>query len=93
MEAFKHVTVDPDVDVFLKKIVPICWELVTVYKPPIFVCNPNPRSHMKVNGALHEIHPESCTKSNSIQSFLFPLVYKDYGGDIEQKARVLTVRC
>ena len=86
MEAFKHVTVDPDVDVFLKKIVPICWELVTVYKPPIFACN---SEIIMIKSALHQKHPESHTNSTIIQSFLFPLVYKDYDGDIEQRAIVL----
>lgn len=87
VKEFKHVTVDTDVEGFLRKIVPICWKLVTVYKPPIFVSEIT-----VINGALHEKHPESHTNSNIIQSFLFPLVYKDYGGDVAQKARMLTTR-
>ena len=87
VEEFKHVTADTDVEGFLKMIVPICWWLVTVYKPPIFVSEIT-----VVNGALHEKHHESHTNSSIIQSFLFPLVYKDYGGDVAKKARVLTTR-
>lgn len=86
MEAFKHVTVDPDVEGFLKKIVPFCWELVTVYKPPIFVFD---SEIIVINGALYQKHPESHTDSSIIQSILFPLVYKDYDGDVEQRAVVL----
>lgn len=90
MEAYEHVTVDTDVDSFLKKIVPLCWELVTIHKPPIFICNSNSTGIMKINGALHQKHPESHTDSSIIHSFLFPLVYRDCDGDVEQKAIVLS---
>ena len=87
---YEHVTADPDVEHFLKTIAPLCWELVTIYKPPIFVSGPSSNDRICViNGALHEKHPESRGKSNIIHGFLFPLVYKDYGGGIEQKARVI----
>ena len=89
-QTHERVIADPDVEHFLKNIVPLCWELVTIYKPPIFVCGPNSKDGVCViNGALHEKHPESRGKSNIIHGFLFPLVYKDYGGGIEQKARVI----
>lgn len=94
-KALEHVSVDPNVEGFLKKIVPMCWELVTIYNPPIFVCGGSISRDgtIVINGAFHEKHPESRGKSNVIQSFLFPLVYKDYGGDVQQKAVVLTRRC
>ena len=87
--AFKHVTADPDVEDFLEKVVPMCWELVTIYKPPIIVSSSCDVPTV-IDGALHEKHPESHGKSSVIQGFLFPLVYTDYGGDVEQKAMVIT---
>ena len=91
-KGLEHVSVDPNVEDFLNKTVPMCWELVTIYNPPIFVCGGSisKDAPIVINGAFHQKHPESHGNSNAIQSFLFPMVYKDYGGDVEQKAMVLT---
>ena len=66
----------------MDKVLPLCWELATMYMPPIFTCDRN----AKVNGALHDLSRMSSTM-DTVQSYLFPLVY--YGGDVHRKARVL----
>ena len=71
---------------FVNKIVPICWKLATIYMPPIFVCA---QCQVKFDDVYHEKHPKS-TKSNTIQSCIFPLVYRDYRGQIHKKAIVVT---
>ena len=81
----------PHVKDFMKTIAPMCWDLATIHKPPIFVCclaTPTNKSET-INGAFHQKHPES-TMSTVILAYLFPLVYKDFEGYIEKKAKVLT---
>ena len=76
------VTANPCVEEFVKKVLPSCWELATMYMPPIFACDQN----VKVNGALHDLSQVS-SLMGMVQSYLFPLVY--YCGEVQKKARVL----
>ena len=72
---------------FLKTIVPICWKLVTIYMPPIFVCAQDGK---KFDDCYHERHPKSSSFKTTIKWYLFPLLYRDYRGEIHKKAVVLT---
>ena len=72
---------------FVNKVVPICWELATIYMPPIFMCAT--KDQMVFDDVCHERHPKSAV-SHIIQSYIFPLVYRDHRGEICKKAVVLT---
>ena len=78
----KFVTVHPCVEAFVDKVLPLCWQLVTMYVPPILTCD----QKVKVYGAHHDLSHVS-SKADTVQSYLFPVVW--YGGDVHRKARVL----
>ena len=70
------------VEAFVDKVLPLCWQLVTMYLPPILMCD----QMVKVNGAHHDLSRMS-SRADTVQSYLFPVVW--YGGDVHRKARVL----
>ena len=78
----KVVTVHSCVEAFVDKVLPLCWQLVTMYVPPILTCD----QRVKVNGAHHDLSHVS-SRADTVQSYLFPVVW--YGGDVHRKARVL----
>jgi len=78
----KVVTVNPCVEAFVDKVLPLCWQLVTMYVPPIMTCYKKD----KVDGAQHDLSRMS-SRADTVQSYLFPVVW--YGGDVHRKARVL----
>ena len=81
-EALKVVTVHSCVEAFVDKVLPLCWQLVTMYVPPTMTCE----QKVKVNGALHDLN-HMTSGADTVQSYLFPVVW--YGGDVHRKARVL----
>ena len=82
----KLTTMPQCVEEFVDKVLPLCWELATMFKPPIFKCDRN----VQINGALHDFAHVS-KRASTVKSCLFPLVY--YGGVVKKKARVLAENC
>ena len=81
-EVLKVATEHSCVEAFVDNVLPLCWQLVIMFVPPIMKCD----RKVKVNGAHHDLSRMS-SRADTVQSYLFPVVW--YGGDVHRKARVL----